>query len=390
MRDTDLQDLQVPWMADLIEINDPRALESYRLAWNALLPETHRASLFHSFDWLQTYWRYFGESQRLRVMVVTSDGRPIGFVPLCVRNEEYHVGSVQVLTYPLSDWGNWYGPIGPNPSACLFMAMKHLRSSPRDWDMLDLRWCSSDPALSDPTGRALRANGWNCDRSDYQQTSVIQLEGTDWESYRSQLNKKWRHELVRQQRVLRREFQVEVERHRPLGVRHGDIEPRWDLFDNCVQIAEHSWQGKSTTGNTLSHTSVRDFLQASHEVAARQGMLDMLVLKLNGEPAAFQYNYLFDGQLFGLRMGFERKFASYGVGKSLLGWMIEDSFTRGDRSIDMGVGDYDFKRKFRTGTETSLRYTYYPWTALRGQGVRWSQWLKSRWQTAEPRVAAKN
>ena len=370
-------------MADLIEINDAEQLEQYRLTWNALLPQTRGASLFHSFDWLQTYWKFFGAEQQLRVLIVRSEGQPIGIVPLCVQTERYQVGQVRVLTYPLSDWGMWYGPIGPNPSASLFMAMKHLRETPRDWDMIDLRWIGVEPGQSDPTGRALHANGWPAERSDYQQTSIMRLENSNWETYRAGLSKKWRHELGRQQRGLERNFDVCVERHRPLGHCCGDGEPRWDLYENCLQIAEHSWQGGSTTGNTLTHSHVRDFLRECHSVAAKLGMLDMVVLKLDGQAAAFQYNYLFDGRLYGLRMGFDQEFARQGVGKALMGWTIKDSFARGDRLIDLGIGDFEFKRRFRTEVAISQRYSYYPWRAWRSQGVRLSRWIKSRWATEE-------
>lgn len=383
MRDIDTQPLEVPWMADLIEINVPSELEQYRLAWNMLLPQTPRASLFHTLDWLQTYWKYFGEDQQLRVFIIRSGGKPIGIVPLCVRTDRYHVGNVRVLTYPLSDWGTWYGPIGPNPAACLFMAMRHLQNTPRDWDILDLRWTDSPSETNDPTKRAMAAADLPAERSDYQETSIVQMEGTDWETYHSGLSKKWRHELGRQQRGLERDFDVQFERHRPLGVSHGECDPRWDLYDNCLSIAEKSWQGESTTGNTLSHASVKNFLQASHEIAAKLGMLDMVVLKLNGQPAAFQYNYCYDGNLFGLRMGYDQNITRQGAGKALLGWTIKDSFERGDRKLDMGIGDYVFKRSFRTGTETSQRFTHYPWQAWRGQSVRFSHWIKSHWLSEE-------
>jgi len=383
MREIDEQPLQVPWMADLIEINDLEQLEQYRLAWNALLPQTSRASFFHTFDWLQTYWQHFGGEQHLRVLIVRSEGKPVGIVPLCVRTEQYQVGAVRVLTYPLNDWGTWYGPIGPNPAASLFMAMKHVQDTPRDWDMLDLRWVGPAVGQGDPTGRVLQATGWNAESSDYQQTSLVRLEGSDWETYRASLSKKWRHEMGRQQRGLVRDYEVSFERHRPAGASQDDSEPRWDLYKNCMEIAEHSWQGQSTTGNTLSHARVRDFLCDSHEMAAKLGMLDMVVLKLDGRPAAFQYNYHYHGQLFGLRMGFGKSFARQGVGKALLCWALEDSFARGDSVVDLGVGDYPFKRRFRTEVETSRRYTYYPWQALRGQGVRLSRWVKSRLQPAE-------
>ena len=363
-------------MAEIVEINQFDQLEEIRLAWNSLLPSTPQASFFHSFDWFKTYWKHFGGEQQIKVLVVRAGGSPIGIVPLCIVNERYQVGEVRVLTYPLSDWGTWYGPIGSDQSASLFMATQHLANSPREWDMVDFRWVGADAYQSHAMGRALRAVGWSPRKSAYQTCSVIRTDQGDFEEYFAARSKKWRHELRRLDRVLERQGKVEIERHRPAGACCGDGDPRWDLYDQCLSISEQSWQGSSTTGNTICHDRVRDFLRDCHGAAARRGMLDLVVLRLNGAPAAFQYNYVYDRSVYGLRMGFDRNVSDQGIGKVLVSKMIEDSFRRGDRAVNLGSGDYDFKRRFRTHTETSYRYTCYPLTSLRSQSVRFSQWLK--------------
>lgn len=377
-------------MADVVEINEPDQLEHYRVAWNALLPRTPRASFFHSLDWLQTYWKHFGRRQRLRVLIIHSLGTPIGIVPLCINRERYHVGNVRVLTYPLSDWGMWYGPIGANQSASIFMALKHLRETPRDWDMIDLRWSAAEPGEGNTTGRALRSLGWQPHKSAYQTCSIIELSGADYDAYLAKQSKKWRHEMRRQARVLTREGEVTFERHRPAGIAHGDGQPRWDLYEDCVDVSRRSWQSESTTGNTLCHEHVCDFLRDCHAVAAKLGMLDVAVLKLDDTPTAFQYNYHFDGRVFGLRMGYAREYSKVGAGKILLSRLIEDSFQRDDQVLDLGIGDFDFKRRFRTNVETSYRFACFPWTAWKSQGVRLSRWLKHRRGRKEQAAAKTN
>ena len=63
-------------MAQVVEINDPAELAGYRLLWTKLYSETAGASFFQSLDWLETYWRYHGDRQRLRVLVVYAAGEP--------------------------------------------------------------------------------------------------------------------------------------------------------------------------------------------------------------------------------------------------------------------------------------------------------------------------
>jgi CelD/BcsL family acetyltransferase involved in cellulose biosynthesis len=222
----------------------------------------------------------------------------------------------------------------------------------------------------------MTAAGWKPHREVYQQSSLIHFQGNDWEAFFASLNKKWRHEIRRQERNLERLGEVEFVRHRPNSQASGDGNPRWDLFDQCLAVSRQSWQASVTNGNTLCHASVLPFIKECHEQAARLGMVDMAVLRLNGKPLAYQYNYHHQGDVFGLRMGYVSEARELGVGKILLTHFLEDCFHRGDKVLDMGIGDFDFKARFRTGIATSHRYSYSPWNSWRSQSVRLSHWLR--------------
>jgi len=378
-KSADAQSFQVPTMADVVEINSLDQLQSYRMVWNSLLAQTSQATFYHTFDWFSDFWRHFGRDGQMRVLVIQAAGTPIGIVPLCVCKERYHVGNLRVLTYPLSDWGTWYGPIGANPSASLFMAMQHVQATRRDWDLLELRWTGAPSSHRNLTERAMRVAGFQPRQRKYQQVSVIDLDG-DWESYLASKPSKWRQELHRQQRAVAAVGQLEFIRHRPASSAQGDGDPRWDLLEQCLEVSRSSWQGKSTTGTTLSHEQISGYVRDTHASAARLGMLDLTLLTVDGQPAAFTYNYHCEGRLFGLRIGFDANISRRGLGNVLLARTLEDSFARKDRCVDLGVGDYLFKRGFRTGVQTSYQFSHYSWLPLRTQGVRLTRWLKDRLQ----------
>lgn len=361
-------------MAQVREINRLDELPRYQAVWNELARQTSRASFFHTYEWFVTFWKHFGHNRRMRILIVESDNRVMGIVPLCVIEEAHRLSTIRVLTYPLSDWGMWFGPIGPNPSATMFMALRHLRDTPRDWEVIDLRWTEIDLHHPDVTGRALSAVGWKPRLGNYQQTSLVHFANTTWEGYFQSLDKKWRHEIRRQGRNLEKLGPVEFIRHRPEASENAN--PRWDLFEACVEVSRNSWQADSTNGNTLCHEEVLPFLRDCHAAAARLGMVDMVLVRVAGETLAFQYNYYAAGKIFGLRMGYDRRARDLGVGKVLLSRLIQDSFERGDLELDLGIGEFDFKSRFRTGIETSYNYTYSPWTSWRSHGVRMSQWIR--------------
>ena len=154
--------------------------------------------------------------------------------------------------------------------------------------------------------------------------------------------------------------------------------PRWDLYDECVEVAKKSWQATSRSGNTLCSPRVSDYLRDSHAAAARLGMVDINLLRIDGRSAAFVYNVAFDGRLEGVRMGFDRSFRREGVGGVLLEHMIRDSIARGDWHYEFGLGDETYKQRLRTDTETTRRLTYGSPAAWKPRAVSFARWLRQR------------
>ncbi|HEX4412247.1 MAG TPA: hypothetical protein VH107_01375, partial [Lacipirellulaceae bacterium] len=250
-------------MIEVVEVNDIETLAHYRLVWNSLFAATPHASFLQTFDWFDTYWRHFGHDQQMRVLVVYGGKEPLGIVPLCVRREAYRVGSVRVLTYPLDNWSTWYGPIGPNPAATMLATMQHLRRTPRDWDMMELRWVADEGVQGGKTARSMRVANMLSKKQEYQVTSLIDLPAS-FDAYLA--NKS--NSLRRQYRHLARKYfetgRAEYVRHRPAAAAEGDGDPRWDLYAACESVAQSSWQSRVVHGNTITHDRVREYFQAAH------------------------------------------------------------------------------------------------------------------------------
>ncbi|NLX97902.1 MAG: GNAT family N-acetyltransferase [Rhodopirellula sp.] len=361
-------------MDHVIEINDVDQLRPLRGVWNRLLLETGQASFFQSLPWLEAYWRRYGRGQRLRVLVV-GDREPVGILPLTVIRERTRAGWIRTLTYPLHDWGTRFGPIGPDPAATLAAGLKHLQRTRQDWDMLDLRWISAGAQLLSATVHAMRSAGFNASTGVWARTALVDLQG-DWESYFASRTGKFRNNVRRQEQKLARLGDVTYLRYRPGGAAEGDGQPWLHLYNRCVELARRSWQGNSTTGTTLSHEAVADFLRQTHILAAQAGAADINLLEVNGTPAAFAYNYCWNGYVFGLRAGYDPVFAQAGAGTVLIAHMLRDSFERKDHTFDLGTGYLEGKRHWLTRIADCCRATHYPVSKPRVQLLRVKHWLK--------------
>lgn len=368
-------------MVHVREIRDRAELHAIRSDWSHLLSRTRGASFFHTWEWFEAYWRHFGDDitrQSLRVMVVerTSGDRSevVGLLPLTVIRESTRVGTVRVLTYPLHDWGTFYGPLGADPAATISVVLAHVRRQPRDWDMLDLRWVDRDGTDGGATSEALARSGWRASTAVWKTTAWVDTRG-DWGAYLADRSEKFRGNVKRLRRRLSERGPMRHVRYRPSGVTHGDNDPRWDLFDACVGLAQQSWQHDAGTGTTLSTTSIEPFLRELHAAAVELGALDLNLLMLDDRPVAYCYNYLWDGRITGVRSGYDRGQAHLSAGAVLMGLQIEDSFARGDRGIDLGPGYWEIKRSWATHRWESYRHTFYSWCAPRAQALRVKHWL---------------
>ena len=358
------------------EINDLTALAPYAANWNGLLRETPGASYFHSYDWFASFWRHCAGDQQMRVLLVLADGRLVGVVPLITTRVPTRVGRLRSLTYPLHAWGSFYGPIGAPSRFVLRHALRHVLASPRDWDLLDLPWVDREGGDQFATAGALQDLGLAYRTSPWLQSAQVELSG-GWQQHWAGRTTHFRTNLRRDERRLRERGEISYVRHRPMGGAARDDDPRWDLYDACERIAAQSWQGSSTTGTTMSHEAVRGYLRAAHAAAAAFGGVDINLLLLNGQPAAFAYNYQYAGYVYGLRAGFDPDVCPSGAGSVLMRMMIEDSCSRGDQVIDLGPGSLEAKRRWQTRLATAWRYTHFSPRSPRAQVLRTLHSLKA-------------
>ena len=351
--------------------------------WFELLNETPRATFFQSLPWLKTYWDHFAGDQQLRVLVEQQGSEVVGILPLVARTEDTKVGRIRYLTYPLDYWGSFYGPIGRHPADTLRHGIEYLARSGTNADVLELRWLSSEDQQAQHAEQIMKSVGYSpvCDRLD--PTAVIDLPET-WDEYLSSRTGKWRNNLRRWERNLAEYGTISYRRFRS---QRGDNKAAGqEFFAECQRIASQSWQSHSTTGTTLTHQNVAAFLGAVHSRAVECGCVDINLLYLGEEAIAFAYNYVFNGHIFGLRIGYTADLPCKGAGNLLYAKTIEDSIARGDWRYDMGPRHIEIKRALMTRELPVYRLSCYKSLSVRQQLMK----LKRLWDNRNAPVLSQS
>ena len=368
-------------MTTVSEINDPAELAALSPVWSELWERTPGASFFHSLTWLQIYWKHFGAGKRLRVLIVHDRGQVIGILPLVVatarRSEPF-----RALMYPLADWGNFYGPIGPAPQATLVAGLDHVRRTPRDWHFIDL---ASVDALADKghTKLALDSAGFvaTCETPGISAVVDLAAHGS-WEAYLATRSGRLRALLRRREKQLAKHGAVTYVRHRATESEGLHADPRWDLYDACENISRVSWQAKVRYGKAMVKATDRSFYRDCHVAAVRAGAADLNLLSVDGRPAAFLYCYHTRSCVTGLNFAYDPAFASEGVGTIVLARTLADSFARGDHTVDLGPNSTDrYKRRWLTDERPIYCYTHFPRGSAAARLVRAKRAMVRWWRT---------
>ena len=363
-------------MITVAEINDIEQLDQYRFTWTGLLAKTPRASFTHSLEWLEAYWELFGQRQRLRALIVAVGGKVIGIMPLVVKSAASRLGPVRLLTYPLDGWGSTYGPIGPNPAATLTIAVRHLRNTPRDWDLLDLRYIENGSPNMRRTENALRGNRLPYLRRHWSDVNAVDFSD-GWESFCASRSAEFPQQYRSATEALQSRGTVESVCFRPAGSSYEDADSRWDLF----QAAAQCWQRQPAFG---SDSPLGRLLKATHPAAVKAGMVDLQLLTLNGRPIASAYSYHYNGIVDGVQLG-TAPGAPAEAGTVLLGQLVQSALRQRDYRYVIGNAPESLTAAWSNHYEETLRYSHFAMWDLVAQCLRVKQHL-NRWFAADAQL----
>ena len=82
----------------------------------------------------------------------------------------------------------------------MMAAMQHIRRTPRDWDMIELRWVADDGLQGGKTARALRVAGMLSEKREYQ-NDVDRRGARNLGQFRGAKSRSLRHQFRRQLRT---------------------------------------------------------------------------------------------------------------------------------------------------------------------------------------------
>lgn len=292
--------------------------------WDVLLAESPARNMFSTPHWHELCWEHLtGDNWELLLLSIKDGSHQVGIAPLRRRGETISfIGDVEV-----SDYQDFIIRTGQEETffRVLVDALEH-----EDWTTLDLHGLTADsPALE---RLPALARGLGLVASVEQQFVAPGMDLPEsWDSFKTSLNKKSRHELRRKLRRL--EANASFSHYAITGP---DVDAGIDDF---LRLHRASSEQKSV----FMDRHMEGFFRAMISRLAGEGWVKLYFLEVDGRRVSTALCFEYGGESLLYNSGFDPAFRALSVGLLLKAFCIRDAIESGMKRFDFLRGQEHYK-----------------------------------------------
>jgi len=307
--------------------------------WNSLRPGPGPASPAFTHEWFSAWLGAFGNGLDLAILALFDEDtgaadveRLVGAAPMQIVRSTYRgirCGQLRFL----------YNRHGPRCSFMMRDGYAHYihvlleeALKQRGWDVAILENIAHDSYLYELciSVRDSRRHSMLLRRT--MSSPFLKIEGS-WEDFLNSRPRNLKRSLRSKEKKLSNAGKMRIE-HFTEDASSVSIMP------TLIALGEKSWKARG--GRAIgSQPESRKFYSLLAETFGRQGEVSVWLMRVNDEPAAFEFHLTKDRKVQALRAEFDEKYRNLGVGSILDKEIVKRLFESGFKEYDMG-GESDF------------------------------------------------
>lgn len=362
--------LSVEWLRNLADI---ARLES---EWRALEGRCAGRSIFATYDFLMSWYSHYGGrdlSGAPLVGLVRDGDELIGIAALVIRR--VRIGLVPVRQVTFAGYNLQAGEflIDTDRLEALDALMRSLLDTV-DVDVVSLSGLSQASPAFESLERALKGREMQVE-TDEGAYALVDLRG-GYDAHRSALDGKSRRNLKRVRSRATALGQTTIS-----GLRFDAAGPvaSGPVIDRCIAIVNASW--KVGDGREAMAECHQRFYHALGERFGPRKMLDLAILTINGEDAAFVMALVEHGMYYDVTVAYAAKFKEAFPGIFLMDELLQELPGRGINTV-ISHGGYEYKRNWASRFVSTTKLYIFQ-RGPRARCAHFSRYdLKPRWQSA--------
>ena len=282
--------------------------------WNSLWERSGNILPLVRAEGIAQWMRRFASDAAFRAVMVESDGMAVAGIPLYLQRR---AKVLRCVILPYNGWGacgNLLCDATRQDSEAIFSHLvKGLRQLP-----IDLLWCEGIRYEDFPwkTFRKYwKTTGCLTHTILQYHTAVIPLYGNP-EAVAATWDKK---EIANIQRRWRNRYTPKNHEFRTVN----DDAEIADLLPDCFAIEHAGWKGREGGGSIIKE-GMEDYFLTQAQMLAKQKLIRLYTLFVEGRLIAFQYGYVSGTTVFSIKIGYDPAMREFAPGM-VLRWLVNRS-----------------------------------------------------------------
>jgi CelD/BcsL family acetyltransferase involved in cellulose biosynthesis len=321
--------------------------------WNALLENSRSKCIFLTHEWLFTWWKYLAADRSLFILTVRDNGKLVGILPLSLTRAHYSrmiPRSLQFLGSGLIGSDYLDAIVTPGLEQEVIEAFsEHLF---RAGMVLHLTATWRASSFVAQVAAHLCGSGWTLVDTATNVCPYIKLRGQTWAGYLSSLGSSHRYNFNRRLKNLQKNHTLNIEIVRTPG----QAQPALDMV---IGLHLKRWTPKGQS-EAFQDAETIAFHREFVELAAALGWLRILVMRIDGMPAAALYGLRYGETFYFYQSGFDPEWSRQSIGLVTMGLAIKSAIEEGAAEYDFLHGAEEYKCHWASETRELGRLELYP------------------------------
>jgi CelD/BcsL family acetyltransferase involved in cellulose biosynthesis len=312
-------------------------LVALREEWDALVDASASPSIFHTHEWLCTWWKHLAENRQLFVLIRRTNGKLSAILPLALRPPQLS----RMMPSTLEFLGS--GVIGSDyldviaRAGVESQALDEFAGYLADCGyMFQLSQLRRGHCLAEELAERLRHRNWLTSDERINVCPYIAMAGETWETYLAGLGSSHRYNFQRRLKNLAKlpGFQLQ---------KPGSAREALRALNVLMDLHVQRWQSRQESSEAFQTGPIRDFHREFVQLAAERGWLRILVMQVGDTPAAALYGLRYGDVFSFYQSGFNPDFMKQSVGLVMMGLAIRSAFEEGCMEYDFLHGSEEYK-----------------------------------------------
>ena len=329
-------------------ITEDEGFRSLEPVWNDTLQRCGKNnSIYLTYEWLSTWWKYFGQDKEMNILLFEKANRVIGILPLMKIKCKVALIKWNILETIGSLNYNcvWLVPHEYVDDAMTAFLAYIEDEMTRDRLLLRLSFIPEDSLFLD----RLQKHASLSSRSMFIHKKVttiapyIKLPAT-WKEFISSLSRNRRKILRRALRALEKQGEIQLKEY--------NLDTLDDGLSKFYDLHQSRWQAVNIRG-VFSNPQMKEFYRDIASQFLRNNWLYFTCLTLNKEPVSIEYSFIYNQKLYNTTIGRDILYSEYGVGHLHHFFIIKEAIKRHLQEVDLLRGDEPYKFHW---TKSARRY----------------------------------